>query len=141
MESVDQNNNPITGYDTILRTNTGSKIASGFTTKTFTTGLTAGTNYQIVLDSYGACTFNHWQDTGSTANPRTFTAVKGPLTFVGVYTCTSSGSVGQPASLGLVMSAIMSEFGIPMALLAAALGSLAIVRTASLRIANRSTPV
>jgi hypothetical protein len=50
------------------------------------TGLTTGTAYSVTLESYGSCTFEHWQDTGSATDPRTFTA-NGALTLVGVYNC------------------------------------------------------
>jgi hypothetical protein len=90
--------------------------------------VTAGTTYEIQLDSYGSCTFENWQDTGSAVYPRTFTQADGPMTFVGVYDCTSSGSVAQNPSTGIMMLAIMSQIGIPIGFVVVAMGSLAIVR-------------
>jgi hypothetical protein len=87
VESVNQNGAPITGYWTVLRTSSGSKIASGYTTKTFTSGMTVGSNYEIELDGYGSCTFSHWQGT-SNSGDLTFTAAGGSQTFVGVFDCT-----------------------------------------------------
>ena len=87
IQSVNQNGQSITGYWTALRSSTGKSLATGYTTKTFTS-ITVGTNYEIELDSYGSCTFSHWQDSGSSVDPRTFTATAGPETFIGVFTCT-----------------------------------------------------
>jgi hypothetical protein len=126
---VNQNGATITGYYATLSSSTGKRISTGYTTKTFT-DVTAGTNYEIALDSYASCTFEHWQDTGSTTNPRTFTQANGPMTLVGVYDCTSSSaSVAQPVSIGLVMSAMTSEFGIPVGFLVLAMGAFAAART------------
>lgn len=91
VESINQNGQVITGYYTVLRTHTGTKIASGYTTKTFTSGTTAGTQYEIELDSYGSCTFTNWQGT-SNSGDLSFTATSGPQTFVGVYNCTNAGA-------------------------------------------------
>jgi hypothetical protein len=129
VESVNQNGATITGYYAILSSSAGKHISTGYTTKAFT-DVTAGTNYEITLDSYASCTFEHWQDTGSTTNPRTFTQANGPMTLVGVYDCTSSSaSVAQPVSIGLVMSAVMSEFGMPIGFLVLAVGAFAAART------------
>ena len=125
---MNQDGASIPGYYAVLFTASGSQLATGFTTNTFTS-VTAGTGYEIQLDSYGSCTFENWQDTGSSVNPRTFTQTAGPMTFVGVYDCTSSGSVAQSPSIGMMMLAIMSQIGIPIGFVVVALGSLGIVRT------------
>jgi hypothetical protein len=138
VKSVDQNGATITGYYNVLRTGTGARISTGYTTKTYT-NVVAGTNYQIELDSFGSCTFQHWQDTGSTTNPRSFAQANGPMTFVGIYNCTSGGSVGQPGSIGGLLVAMMSEFAMPVGLLALTIGSLAVVRTKTLNMTQRST--
>jgi hypothetical protein len=140
VESVNQNGQSISGYYTVIRTGTGSEIATGYTAMTFT-GLSAGTEYEIELDSYASCTFSHWQDTGSGVDPRTFAAVNGPQTFVGVYNCTSSGALGSFAFLGMAISSISSELSISLAILVVAIGSFAIVRTKTLRIAARNPPI
>ena len=126
VESVNQNGGAITGYETTLSSSSGSLISTGFTSETFT-DVTAGTSYEIALDSYGSCTFENWQDTGSSVDSRTVTA-SGAQTFVGVYDCTSSGSVGQPLFAALLMTAIAGQAGMPLGFLLAALGLYAIVR-------------
>jgi Spherulation-specific family 4 len=83
VNSVDQNNNTIFGYYTTLWQN-GNVIATGFTTKTFST--TAGQAYSIEADSYGSCTFTQWSD-GVASDPRPFTATTGPLSLTAVYNC------------------------------------------------------
>jgi hypothetical protein len=126
VESVNQNGAAITGYETTLSSSSGSLISTGYTPESFT-DVTAGTSYEIALDSYGSCTFENWQDTGSSVDSRTVTA-NGAQTFVGVYDCTSSGSVGQPVFAALLMTAIAGQVGMPIGLLLAALGLYAIVR-------------
>lgn len=88
VKSVNQNGVAITGYWTVLYNKAGSVLQTGYTPKVFS-GLTAGTTYQVELDSYGSCTFQHWQDTGSTNPLRTYVATSGSQTLVGVYSCTS----------------------------------------------------
>jgi hypothetical protein len=90
--------------------------------------VTAGTGYQVELDSYASCTFNHWQDTGNSADPRPFTQANGPMTFVGVYSCTSVAGMTQGPSIGMVLYAIVSEASLPIGFMIAALGSLGLVR-------------
>jgi hypothetical protein len=128
VESVDQDGDSIPGYYAVLFAANGSQLATGFTTYTFAS-VTTGTSYQIQLDSYGSCTFENWQGTGGSVNPLTFTQGDGPMTLVGVYDCTSSSSLAQSPSIGIMMSAIMSQIGIPIGFVVVALGSLAIVRT------------
>jgi hypothetical protein len=123
---VNQNGATITGYYTALRTSTGTKISTGYTTKTFTSGMTAGTKYEIELDSYGSCTFTNWQGTTDSGD-LTFTAASGPQTLVGVYDCTSAGSLG-PASPGMIFAGIMGEVGIPVGFIIGALGLFSIGR-------------
>ncbi len=86
VNTVDQNDNPITGYYVGLYDSGGTLINNGFSPVTFS-GLTVGANYFVEPDNYGSCTFNHWQDTGSTVRDRSFTAASSQ-TFTAVYTCT-----------------------------------------------------
>ena len=100
------------------------------------TDVTANTNYEMELDSYASCTFSHWQSSGSpTTDPLPFTQPNGPLTLVGVYNCTSGGAVGggAPASMLALVFALLSQFAMPLGLLAAALGSFAVVRIKTIR--------
>lgn len=86
VNTVDQNNNPITGYFVGIYDTNHNLLYSGYSPATFNQ-LTIGTNYYVEPDSYGSCTFNHWQDTGSTTRDRSFTAAS-TQTFVAVYDCT-----------------------------------------------------
>jgi hypothetical protein len=114
VESVNQNNQPITGYWSILRMSGGGQVGTGYTPKTYT-GLTPGATYTIELDSYGNCQFSHWSD-GVTSDPRAFTA-SGALTLVGVYNCGSSaapavghaGLEGSLSGLAIILSLIASS--------------------------------
>ena len=117
----------MTGYYTVLRTSTGAKVATGYTTKTFTSGMTAGTKYEVELDSYGSCTFADWQGTTNSGD-LTFTAASGSQTFVGVYDCTSAGSFLGPAAPWLIFTGIMGEVGIPVGFIIGALGLFSIGR-------------
>jgi hypothetical protein len=128
--SVDQNGNPISGYWTVLYSSGGRQISAGYTPSTFT-AVTTGTSYQVELDGYAGCTFSYWQDSGSSADPRTVVA-NGPTTLTGVYNCTSVASLGQPAFAALAFSAIAGEFVLPLTLVLAATGIFAISRTAVL---------
>jgi hypothetical protein len=137
---VNQNGATITGYYNVLRTSTGSRISTGYTTKTYT-NVVANTNYEMELDSYASCTFSHWQSTGSpTANPLPFTQPNGPLTLIGVFNCTSGAAVGggAPASMLALVFGLLSQFAMPLGLLAAALGSFAVVHIKTIRVAQRN---
>lgn len=91
VQSVDQNNNQITGYSTVLYNIGGSAINSGYTPVTFT-DISLGSQYSVSPEDYGSCSFNHWQDTGSTTRDRYFDAY-GTQTFTAVYNCNSAASV------------------------------------------------
>lgn len=86
VQTVNQNDQAITGYYVGLYNSGGTLINHGFSPVTFT-GLTIGTTYSVGPDNYGSCTFNHWQDTGSTTRDRSFTAAS-TQTFTAVYYCT-----------------------------------------------------
>jgi hypothetical protein len=137
VESVDQNGNIITGYWTVLYGAAGNQIATGYTTKFFNQ-VTAGTTYQIELDSYGSCTFQHWQGTTNSGD-YAFTQPNGPLTVVGVYSCTSTGSLGQAPMLGLLFAGIMSQVGLPLGFVGAGLIAYVIVRGTKLVLRGPAT--
>src|ERR1700733_8420032 len=86
--SVDQNGNQINGYYTVLYNSSGNEMSSGFTPFVLN-GMSYGQTYEVQVDNYGSCTFSHWQDTGSSANPRkfSFTQTASGLTFEAVYNC------------------------------------------------------
>ena len=83
VKSVDQNNNPITGYYTILYDSSGNVLGNGYTSHTFAT--TSGQTYAVEADGYGSCLFDHWSSSGSTADPMSFTATSAAQTFTAVY--------------------------------------------------------
>jgi len=74
----------------VLYTDAGNELATGYTPMPFT-NVTAGTSYELLLDSYAACTFEYWQGT-SNSGELSFTATNGSLTFIGVYNCTNTGA-------------------------------------------------
>jgi hypothetical protein len=89
INSVDQTGAAIFGYYTAISDSSGNVLASGFTTKTFST--TSGATYSVIAGSYGSCTFTKWSD-GVTSDPRTITASSGALSLTAVYSCGSAGS-------------------------------------------------
>ena len=95
VQSVNQNGQAITGYWAVLYNSAGTQLTTGFTPVTFS-GLTAGTAYGVSVSSYGACTFSHWQDNGSTNAMRAFTAAS-TQTFTGVFNCTNDHRCGRIA--------------------------------------------
>jgi hypothetical protein len=83
VNSVNQLGNPITGYYTGLYDQNNNFITSGYTSVTFG-NLIVQRTYFVYPENYAGCTFNHWQDSGSTtqerqvnANGQTLTAVYG----------------------------------------------------------------
>jgi YVTN family beta-propeller protein len=91
VDSVDQNGNAISGYYvTLYNHTTSTAVAHGFTDVTF--GTESGSSYELAADSYGSCTFNHWQVSGDPTGRLVFTAAPSPQTFVAEYSCASSTS-------------------------------------------------
>ncbi len=90
VNSINQTEGALPGYYTTLSEN-GKVIQDGFTPVTFS-NLVSGQNYTIDPEDY-TCTFNHWNDTGSTTRLRTVTATSGDQTFTAVYNCPSVSSV------------------------------------------------
>lgn len=58
----------IGGFYTTLTNSTGQLVSSGFTPVTFV--LASGQQYYVAVGNYGGWVFDHWNDTGSQANPR-----------------------------------------------------------------------
>ena len=87
VSAVDQNGNTLAGYYTTLY-QSGNQVEAGFTPATFQS--TAGLSYSVLVGNYGSCSFNHWQDTGSTTDQRTITAQGSELAFTAVYACANS---------------------------------------------------
>lgn len=71
----------------MLYASNGTILAKGFTPNTFI--VTAGQTYGVLADSYGSCNFARWSD-GVTSDPRSYTATGSGVTFVAVYSCTTS---------------------------------------------------
>ena len=92
MQSVNQNNNGISGFYTVLYNESNSIINTGFTPVTFT--LDTYEKYVIRPEDYGSCSFSYWQDTGNTTRYRSFLITQESQTLTAVYDCSSgSGSV------------------------------------------------
>jgi hypothetical protein len=91
--SINQNGSEITGFRTVLYASNGTIIAKGFTPNSFAT--TVGKSYGVRAESYSSCNFVEWSD-GVTADPRTFTATDGPVSFVAEYYC---GKVSPPPTV------------------------------------------
>jgi hypothetical protein len=108
---VNQNGQAITGYYIVLRTSAGKSLATGYTTKTFT-GLTTGTSYEVELDSYGSCTFEHWQGTTNSGD-LAFTA-SGPQTFVGVFDCSGAAAPAAAKSAPAIQPLPLAAFSVMM---------------------------
>jgi hypothetical protein len=77
----------ITGFWTVLYDHTGAVSASGYTPITYS--LSDGQAYSVEADSYGSCTFSHWQDNGSTADPRSI-SISSNTNLVAIYDCGTS---------------------------------------------------
>jgi hypothetical protein len=86
VDTVNQNDQAINGYYVGIYDTSHNPLYHGYSPVTFNQ-LTVGTNYYVEPDSYGSCTFNHWQDTGSTVRDRLFTA-QSSETLTAVYQCT-----------------------------------------------------
>src|SRR5439155_23361074 len=78
----------LTGYNTVLSQN-GVTVASEFTPATFT--LNNGQSYSLLVNGFGSCSFDHWLDNGSTANPRAV-SVTSDTTLTAVMNCVTSTS-------------------------------------------------
>ncbi len=91
VNSVDLNNNAISGYYIALLDSTGNMVGSGFTTTAFS--ISSGATYAVQADGYGSCAFSEWSD-GVTSDPRSFTASTTAMTFTAVYNCGSGGGGG-----------------------------------------------
>jgi hypothetical protein len=70
VNSLDLSGNQITGMWTVLRTPSGTTLASGFTPKTFT--VTSGSMYIVHIGNYHSTVFDHWSD-GSTSSYKSIT--------------------------------------------------------------------
>jgi hypothetical protein len=91
VRTIDQNGLVIPGYTVVLYNSAGTQINSGYSQASFN-GLSNGQLYYVEPESYGSCSFNHWQDTGSTVADRSFFASNGsPPLYVAVYQCGSGG--------------------------------------------------
>ena len=91
VNSVNSLGNTITGYYTALYDSNGNVLHTGYTPSTYT--LSNGANYEVEADSYGGCTFSHWEGgsiSGSVADP-TSISINSPTTIKAVYTGSSCG--------------------------------------------------
>jgi hypothetical protein len=103
VQAVDQNGNPLTGYFTSFYAcpfgHCSNSSQTAFTPATFSLffiysdgckqfGETCTNSYAVSVGDYGACIFNHWQDTGSTNRMRDV-SVSPPASVTAVYRCNS----------------------------------------------------
>jgi hypothetical protein len=96
VSSVDQNNNPISGYYVVLLDSSGNTVSTGYTAATF--AVSSGSSYGVQADGYGSCAFSHWSD-AATSNPRSFVAASGVTSFTAVYNCGGSSGGGGGGSI------------------------------------------
>jgi hypothetical protein len=74
----------ITGYYTVLFSQSGAVLKTGYTPATYT--LNDGRTYGVQADSYGSCQFAYWQDTRSTNAFRSI-SITSNAKLVAVYSC------------------------------------------------------
>ena len=91
MSSQNLSGQAFTGMYTVLFSNSGSVLQTGFTPANFT--LSNGQTYMVLVDDYGSCYFDHWADTGSSINPRSIT-ISNNTQITAVYNCGGSSSSG-----------------------------------------------
>jgi hypothetical protein len=68
----------------------GHRVAKGFTPITFT--LESGVTYFVEVEDYYPCSFQYWQDTGSTTNNRSISITSDTLIHA-IYSCTTDLTV------------------------------------------------
>ncbi len=108
VESEDTAGNPITGYWTVLYDGeSGDVLETGFTPVTFS--IDAGQEYEIGMGDYGDFEFDHWEDNGSTANPRSVTPEPGTTALTAVYVDTSVSPPPPSDALTLTVNALAVE--------------------------------
>ena len=69
VNDVDVNGNTLASYAVELHDTSGTTLDTEDSPATF--AITAGQTYQVEADSFGTCTFDHWDDTGATSDTRT----------------------------------------------------------------------
>jgi hypothetical protein len=79
----------------------GREVANGFTPVTFT--LDSGVTYVVVVNNYYPCSFQHWQDTGSTASNRSVSITSDVLIHA-IYSCTTDLTVQSVDQNGNAMT-------------------------------------
>lgn len=93
MSTVDLTGNTIVGYYTVLYQG-GTIVDTQFTPASFTANI--GQTYTVLVDDYGSCSFDHWQDTGSAVRQRDVTPDSiGGVSFVAVYNCATKSTVEE----------------------------------------------
>ena len=81
---MDLNGNVLTGYAVELHDTNGNTLDTEYSPATLT--LNAGQAYQVEADSYGSCTFDHWDDTGATADTRDV-SIQADTSLTAVFNC------------------------------------------------------
>jgi len=92
----------LTGFYVELRNSTGQVAATGFSPATFV--LKNGAQYTVGMGNFATYVFDHWNDTGLMANPRS-TSISSDTQITAIYKDTaltltpSSGPVGTTVSI------------------------------------------
>jgi hypothetical protein len=95
ISSVNQNNNPIYGYYTVLN-QSNTIVATAFTTATFT--VNDDQQYTVQVDNYGSCTFSHWMNVYNATQPIVGVRTTADTGFTAVYNCGGGTSGGGGSS-------------------------------------------
>jgi hypothetical protein len=103
----DLNSTSLAGFYTSL-TQSGTLVASGFTTHTFT--LNNEQTYTVSVDGYGSCVFNHWADTGSNSPSRNV-LISSNTKYTAVMAC--AGDVGGPGTITVSAHRIPASYWAP----------------------------
>ena len=99
VQSDDLAGNPITGMWDELHSSSGSTLATGYTTNTYS--VTSGTQYTVYISNWQNIVFDHWDD-GSTNPYRTITPTQS-VTLTAYFSTGSTTTVPQsPTSLAAV---------------------------------------
>jgi hypothetical protein len=96
VSTVDLAGNPIAGYYTVLYDQSGTTMVDAqFSPASF--NATIGQTYTVLVDDYGRCSFDYWQDTGSTVRQRDVTpntsSGGGGVSLVAVYDCGPTSTI------------------------------------------------
>ena len=84
VNDVDINGNVVAGLAVELHDTNGNTLVTNDSPATFS--LNAGQTYGVEADSFGSCTFDHWEDTGATSDTRSV-SIQSDTTLTAVFNC------------------------------------------------------